>query len=396
MAESANAARTSEVAHRVPVVLLQSGIGHLHAGNLDAARTALQRAHRLVPPGSGSYVAGAAAGKLALVMSMQGHTAHTEHWLQEYESAPSQQGWLGQQARSSELVARAWSALDRLDLDVAAGQLADVRNDLVQIRQGDWPVIAYVEALYGLLTGQAERALRGLVRATNANRSLLERGALAHVLTGSMRAELLLALGRANQARATLDTLPDRPSVRIARARLALISGHPAQVLAFADDYQWFRTTPPRLSVEMLVLKAVAHHRNNQAATASATLGNAIRSAAADRLRRPFTTAPRRELLEIGASLPEDATEFLGHRTLITTAPPYPAQLEVIALTERERHIVTLMADGQRAQQIAATLFLSYNTVRTYQRQIYRKLGASSQAQAVSLAKAYGLLAPTG
>jgi LuxR family maltose regulon positive regulatory protein len=392
LAETAVMAHTAAVSHRLPNVLLQAGVCHLHAGNLDNAQPSLLRAYDLVPADSTSYVAGDAAAKLALLMSMQGYTAHTELWLRRCESAPRKNGWHGSRIHSNVLMARAWTALDQLDLSTAAAVLNDVRNDLVQVRQGDWPVVAYVEALHSLHTGQAERALRDLLRAATVNQSLLERGGLADLLTGSMRAELLLALNRANQARVVLNGLPEHPLVRVARARLALLSDQPADTIGLANDYQWLNTAPPRLSTEMLVLKAIAHHRIGQGATATATLGNAVRAAKTNRLRRPFATVPRAELLDVAGGLPAEAVEFLLDPALAGAPTPFPDRVEVVALTERERLIVTELAAGRRAQEIATELYLSYNTVRTYLRQIYRKLGANSREQAVDQARAYGLL----
>ncbi|CAG0960406.1 Arylesterase [Anaerolineae bacterium] len=63
-------------------------------------------------------------------------------------------------------------------------------------------------------------------------------------------------------------------------------------------------------------------------------------------------------------------------------------------LTEREHEILKRLSDGFSDQQIAADLFLSPNTVRWYNRQIYSKLGVSSRAQAVVQGKALGLLEP--
>lgn len=61
-------------------------------------------------------------------------------------------------------------------------------------------------------------------------------------------------------------------------------------------------------------------------------------------------------------------------------------------LTEREEEIVARLAAGLSDQQIAAALFLSFNTVRWYNRQIYSKLGVASRTQAVARAKALGLV----
>jgi DNA-binding CsgD family transcriptional regulator len=49
------------------------------------------------------------------------------------------------------------------------------------------------------------------------------------------------------------------------------------------------------------------------------------------------------------------------------------------ALSEREQAILRLLAEGLSDRQIAQELFLSLNTVKWYNRQIYSKLGASSR-----------------
>jgi two-component system, NarL family, response regulator LiaR len=52
-------------------------------------------------------------------------------------------------------------------------------------------------------------------------------------------------------------------------------------------------------------------------------------------------------------------------------------------LTEREAEILTLICRGMSNQQIAQTLYLSINSVKTYIRTAYRKIGAESRSQAV-------------
>ncbi len=56
-------------------------------------------------------------------------------------------------------------------------------------------------------------------------------------------------------------------------------------------------------------------------------------------------------------------------------------------LTEREQEILTRLSAGLTDQQIADELFLSPNTVKWYNRQIYGKLGVSNRTQAISTAK---------
>jgi LuxR family maltose regulon positive regulatory protein len=61
-------------------------------------------------------------------------------------------------------------------------------------------------------------------------------------------------------------------------------------------------------------------------------------------------------------------------------------------LTERELAVVRLFPTELSLREIASALYVSLNTVKTHTRSIYRKLGASSRAEAVERARAAGLL----
>ena len=60
-------------------------------------------------------------------------------------------------------------------------------------------------------------------------------------------------------------------------------------------------------------------------------------------------------------------------------------------LTEREVAVLELIAAGLSNHQIAAELFVSINTVKTYVRTAYRRIGAKSRSQAVIWALSQGL-----
>jgi LuxR family transcriptional regulator, maltose regulon positive regulatory protein len=64
---------------------------------------------------------------------------------------------------------------------------------------------------------------------------------------------------------------------------------------------------------------------------------------------------------------------------------PSPAELAVLRG----------LAAGLSRREIGAELYISLNTVKTHTRELYRKLGATSQAEAVARAEALGLLEPT-
>lgn len=72
-----------------------------------------------------------------------------------------------------------------------------------------------------------------------------------------------------------------------------------------------------------------------------------------------------------------------------------PVTLESLAgkpLTPREAEVLGLVARGLGDAEIAAELFLAYNTVRTHMRRLLAKLGAKDRTNAVALGYERGIL----
>ncbi len=70
---------------------------------------------------------------------------------------------------------------------------------------------------------------------------------------------------------------------------------------------------------------------------------------------------------------------------------PQPASPTFPELTEREREILKLIAEGHRNAEIAATLVLSPKTVRNHITNILSKLQVADRAEAVLRAREAGL-----
>jgi DNA-binding NarL/FixJ family response regulator len=66
-----------------------------------------------------------------------------------------------------------------------------------------------------------------------------------------------------------------------------------------------------------------------------------------------------------------------------------------VRLSARERQVLVLVASGLSNREIATQCFLSINSVKTYIRSTYRKIGASTRTQAVLWALEHGLRPPT-
>ena len=75
------------------------------------------------------------------------------------------------------------------------------------------------------------------------------------------------------------------------------------------------------------------------------------------------------------------ARELHGH-------PPTPGE----PLSTREVEVLRQLADGLSKREVATELFVSYNTVHSHVRAIYRKLGVASRDAAIDRARDEGLL----
>ncbi len=80
-----------------------------------------------------------------------------------------------------------------------------------------------------------------------------------------------------------------------------------------------------------------------------------------------------------GRELPGQETEVLGH---------------AVSLPAREVEVLALITQGMSNQQIADHLYLSINSVKTYIRTAYAKIGARSRSQAVAWCLQAGFAPP--
>ena len=67
-------------------------------------------------------------------------------------------------------------------------------------------------------------------------------------------------------------------------------------------------------------------------------------------------------------------------------------QVAALAITPRELDILDQIAAGKSTREIAQTLFVSENTVKTHASRVYDKLGVKRRTQAVQEARHLGLL----
>ena len=71
---------------------------------------------------------------------------------------------------------------------------------------------------------------------------------------------------------------------------------------------------------------------------------------------------------------------------------PNERALASLGITEREREVLQLLADGRSNKEIAARLRLSPNTVKTHVARLFEKLRVARRTQAILLARELGLV----
>lgn len=118
------------------------------------------------------------------------------------------------------------------------------------------------------------------------------------------------------------------------------------------------------------------------------------------RLAAALRTDPTLEVVAVGAS-PRDVASLADVLLVARDAgddAPNPGDDAVVegpnapSLTNREREILALLAEGLGNKQIAARLGISTNTVKTHLELLFEKIGVSSRAEAVATGVRRGLL----
>jgi LuxR family transcriptional regulator, maltose regulon positive regulatory protein len=226
-----------------------------------------------------------------------------------------------------------------------------------------------------------------------------------HPLSLDLRARALrVRLGRGETAavRAALAQWPSgschRTELRLTDATLELAEDRPERALEALRpviERSSPSVYPAPSAIEALLLAAAAHAELGDVRAARDSLERALALAEPDGLVLPFALVPVRELLErhqdhrtAHATLLATITDMLAGGALQPDVEPLREPL-----SDAELRVVRHLPSNLKATEIASQLCVSANTVRTHIRHIYAKLDAHSRSEAVTRARALGLLA---
>jgi LuxR family maltose regulon positive regulatory protein len=285
------------------------------------------------------------------------------------------------------LRALAGLALERRDLD-AAEQLTEQALSITERRRPAFEFLALLDrARIWAARGQVREAL---VTVEAARPVLAGTRSVLLARADELEALLRLSLGDLRSPAELAKGLPAaRRDLMLARVALAAGDHHAAREHLQAPSLG--HLTPRRALVRQLLLAAAAIGRGDP--VTAGILGGAIQTARGGGfLNTVVTTAPEVTSYLVGHSAQVRPDLFMEQLTVaalqVRAAQPdtsRPRRVLIEPLTAAEMRILKLLPTSTYLQ-MAATLCISRNTVKTHLRSIYQKLGVTSRPEAIERA----------
>jgi LuxR family maltose regulon positive regulatory protein len=285
-------------------------------------------------------------------------------------------------------------ALERRDLDTAE----HLTEQVLSITEQRRPLFEFLALLDRAQIWAARGQVRDALATVETARQALPAGASTALLARADEQEALLRLslgdprGPAELARRLPTT---RRGLLLARVALATADRHAVhehlRAAALGD------LTPRHALVRQLLLAAAAIEFGDPAA--ASLLGGALHAARGQGfLHTVVTTAPQVTGYVVEHAAPLRPDPFTGQLVAaalevraIQLGPAESSRVLAEPLTAAEQRILTLLPTCTYLQ-IAETLYISRNTVKTHLRSIYQKLGVASRAAALERAADLRLL----
>ena len=328
-------------------------------------------------------------------------------------------------------VARAWLALDRGRLEAAGRWIERATRALAGAVGGAGGEVAadvsVLRAVHGFKAGELDRGLEAAREALD----LAPRGSFPHTVAQLILGVTLYWRGEPERAAEVLDSAANEAAAAgndlgrsYALGYLGLIevdSGDPTAAERLGREAVEASDAPGFAGHFVLMVGHLARGRaaelDGRLEAAEAAIRRAVELAGrgAGRLEIAASLLALAELRHLRADRDEARATLRKATAIIAdcaqpgalaasvataerrlrTAPRAPASgasTNGEELTERETAVLRLLASGLSRGEIADALYVSANTVKTHAKAIYRKLDASSRAEAVARARQLGLL----
>jgi LuxR family transcriptional regulator, maltose regulon positive regulatory protein len=391
------AASPDSATHPEPRLLVAGCKGRvlLQHGDFPAALAAFTEGIAIAEQADAPEALADFLGMVALVEAVWGHLRRAG----EVVAHAAELAASGQHLSQSAIVAEAWVHTEQGDLPSA--------EDLVQRAPKAAPTYdaRVVTAALALVRARLLRAGGDIALAAAELRAArngygTQSGWFGQALIVD-EAKLLVAQHQPQEAISVIEQSQgrDQAGSRLVLQRAAAESGErlPAQ-----PPLATHRKDPLETQVDGWLVQAAASIRTGDTGRTGICLERALRLAAPEQLRRPFAEAPPsvRTMLEPTSDLVRRHPWLRGpgflrgrdHTAADRWATPRTELVVTASLTSKEHEVLEYLAELLTTEEIASTMYVSVNTVRSHVRSILRKLSASRRNEAVRRAWELGLL----
>lgn len=381
------------------LLLAAKGLAHSRLGAIDAAAVSLTEVAESGAPG-GERLRIVALQHLALTEAYRGRLDHAVKLAARALDIAERCGIEGASRLVVAHLALAWVAMERYDIDAAGLHLRTA--DPKRQSSTDGTVVAAF-ALVKSRRLQARGELRAALKLLDQTAASTDEPRPPQWLAREVavsRARLMITTGRPEEALETVSRFPEphSPDVVVLHAAALAACGRPepARETVLPMVASVGLATP--IAVEAWLVLARIAAQLGEGDNARNALGHAIRLAAPEAQRRAVQQvwAQLRRLLRDDDELAEQYRMLQGTASAVerhAVHDPAPDALVIVdPLSPRELEVLQGMAGMMPTEEIAATLYVSINTVKTHIRSILRKLSASRRNEAVRRARSLGLV----
>jgi LuxR family maltose regulon positive regulatory protein len=380
------------------IVAVNLGMAYWNRGHLAEAEPVLMEAEDAARRSANHYARLTALSFLGVVQAAQGRLHEGAEWLRRAIRAGGKAPATALAHDSLGALLYEWNDLEAAAEHLGRGIALGERSGNVEIQIGAYRVLARLRQARGDASGSLDalREAHRLAREKDISPLMRARNAACHVQIALAQGNLAAAACWAEQVTEDGDCSRFYPLLCLTSARLHLAQGEKA---AAAEQLEAWHGVAAGACwqfgvVEVRALQALAAPTTDEALV---FLADALALAEPEGYVRTFVDKgePMADLLRQAAAR---GTALDYARRLLSAfsrvpVPPRPVEQPLIEpLSERELDVLQLLLERRTNREIAQTLVISVNTVKSHLKNIYGKLGVGDRRAAAAKARELNLL----
>jgi LuxR family maltose regulon positive regulatory protein len=387
--DEAAPADLEEIAAQIDAYRVQAALSLFRAGFLLEARDAAERAGASANAlAAGRPEALGAASLMAVVDAVRGENRRAAGILRDIDASEYPVEQRDRYVGSLAHLARGILALENGDLDTV-DRVVELWRDRVVLEHGT--LFSALDALLRLVRGQPAIGLRALDDRAHEDGRRARISDEDRVVIAAVRVLLHAALDEMGPAHEALHRLERSDTIgAVLEAELLLLEQRPDRVLERLGRPR--SRTGPRLQAAADVLAASAALQLGDVEAAGIALRRFLAAMALHGVASPFGLIPAEQRPALLALAERGGADAATLELLAAVPAPFRTTAPAVLLTRREADVLEGLRSTASLAEIAATLGVSANTVKSQVRTLYRKLGASQRDEALRIAYRQGLL----